>query len=501
MLLALSRFCARSAIFARCPTVEVWRSLIVLIMLAGFVGGSGATVFADGALRIIATELPASIEKVPPPRVVGDRLEYWADDPVGQFVAIGGRAEQAGKGSQLRITLRPQNAAGERGAPIASLMIPEVAATAFSVDMTQLGAGHYIAEAILESPAAEPAPKPAEFRFTKTDGRIPPIGFPADGVPLRLEPQSHLADAVWPVRCGVPLPPGSVTDTSRLVVLEDGRRIPAQITTRATWHAGGSAKWVHVDFRGQYRGGKPASYRLALLPASATAPKTPLKCEQTEEQITVDTGAVRFVVNRRQFKGVETAWLAPKQDGHYDLEHPVVAGSGGPYVVDGRLIRFDAANDKDVRVEIEEQSPERVTIVASGWYVSSEGRVEPVSMFKTRITAFAGQPLLRITHHTIITFDTRLERLADVGFEIGVPGAKRYRWGYDGAPTPEICQRPLRRSGYTNIVLIICACWAPRKNQCRARRPTAGSALWDPSPRIRRSTFCCAISGRNFPRK
>ncbi len=385
-------------------------------------------------MRVIAAELPASIQKVPPPRVVGDRFEYWADDPVGQFVAIGGRAEQAGKGSQLRIALRPVDAAGQRAAPIASLAIPEVAATAFSIDMTQLGTGAYVVEAILEPAAGEPAPKAAEFRFAKTDQRTPVTAFPAQGVPLGLEPQTHLADILWPVRCGVPLPVGAVNDTSRLVVLEDGQRIPAQITARATWHVGGSAKWVHVDFRGRYRKGKPASYRLALLPAEAPALKTPLKCEQTEEQITVDTGAVRFVVNRRQFKGVETAWVSPKQDGRYDLDHPVVSGSAGPDVVDARLIRFDAANDKNVRVEIEEQGPERVTIVASGWYVSSENRVEPLSMFKTRITAFAGQPMLRISHHTIITFDTRLERLADVGFEIGVPGATRYRWGYDGAP-------------------------------------------------------------------
>ena len=432
VLLALERDLTRSDYSL--PGLTVWarRALLVLLATAGLVGCSAVTAFAEGALRTIATELPASIQKVPVPRVVGDRFEYWADDPIGQFVAIGGRAEQAGKGSQLRISLRPEDAAGERAAPIASLAIPEVAAAAFSVDMTQLDGGRYVVEAILESAPGSSALKAAEFRFAKTDRRTPSTAFPADGVPLALEQQSHRPDAVWPVRCGVPLPLGTVTDTSRLVVLEDGQRIPAQITTRATWHVGGSAKWIHVDFRGRYHSGKPAKYRLALLPATAPALKTPLQCQQTDDQITVDTGTVRFLVNRRQFKGVETAWVAPKQDGHYDLDHPVMSGSAGPYVVDGRLIRFDAANDKNVRVEIEEQGPERVTIVASGWYVNPEGRVEPISMFKTRITAFAGQPLVRISHHTIITFDTRLERLADVGFEIGVPGATRYRWGYDG---------------------------------------------------------------------
>ncbi len=258
-------------------------------------------------------------------------------------------------------------------------------------------------------------PKPVEFRFKKTDRRQPSVPFPAEGVALALEPQTHLADAVWPVRCGVPLPPGVVTDASRLVVLENGRRIPAQITVRATWHVGGPAKWVHVDFRGRYRKGKPASYRLALLPATAPVLKTPLMCEQTDDQIIVSTGAVRLAINRHRFTGIETAWAAPKQDGRYDLEHPLVADSAGPYLVSGRFVRFDAANDKDVRVEIEEQGPERVTVVASGWYVSSEGRLQPLSMFKTRITAFAGEAMVRVSHHTILTYDTRLEPLGRRG--------------------------------------------------------------------------------------
>ncbi|HEX4142721.1 MAG TPA: hypothetical protein VHY91_04150 [Pirellulales bacterium] len=432
MLLALDRSRIGSGVSDLGLTIRIRRVLVILIAAAVLLGSGAAPVFADGPLRAIATALPESIKKVPSPRVMGDRFEYWADDPIGQFVAIGAPAGQPAKGSQLRITLRPEDAAGERAAPIASIAIPELVASSFSIDMAQLAVGRYVVEAILEPGPGAPVAKGADFHFAKTDRRTPPIAFPADGVPLDLEPQSHLADTVWPVRCGVPLPLGTVTDTSRLVVLEDGQRILAQITERATWHAGGSVKWIHVDFLGRYRNGKPARYRLALLPATPPALKTPLKCQQTEGQITVDTGAVRFVVDRRRFKGVETAWVAPKQDGRYDLDHPIVSGSGGPYVVDGRLIRFDAANDQNVRVEIEEQGPQRVTIVASGWYVNPEGRVEPISMFKTRITAFAGQPLVRVSHHTIITFDTRMQRLADVGFEIGVPGATRYRWGYDG---------------------------------------------------------------------
>ncbi|HTU26374.1 MAG TPA: hypothetical protein VMF30_13295, partial [Pirellulales bacterium] len=412
--------------------VRIGRSIAFLLTVAIGLAVDAPPARAAGILQAIKTELPASIQKVLVLGVSGDRFEYWADDPIGQFVAICGRAEQAGQNSRLRIALRADGENPKPAAPIATLDVAGVAAAAFSLDMKQLGPGDYLLEATLDPPATVPPPKLTAFRFKKVDKRVPAAAFPSEGVPLALEPQSHLADAVWPVRCGVPLPFGTVADASRLALLEDGKQISAQITPRATWHVGGSVKWVHVDFRGRYRAGKPAKYRLVLLPSAPPGTKTPLAVRQTDEQITVETGAIRFVVDRRKFSGIEAAWLAPKYDGRYDLEHPVVRDSAGPYIVDGRLIRFDAANDKNVRVDIEEQGPERVTIVASGWYINPEGRVDPISMFKTRITAFAGLPLVRISHHTIITFDTRMQRLADVGFQLGVPGAARYRLGYDG---------------------------------------------------------------------
>ena len=360
MLLALDRDLTRSDISAPGLTVWVRRSLIVLIAAVGFFGSSAATAFADGALRVIddgTSRQHSKSARRHASSAIGSNTGPTTRS--GQFVAIGGQAEQAGKGSNLRITLRPENAAGERASADC------IARHSRSCRRGLFGRHDAACRRPIRRRGAARAgrrgrsvPKPAEFRFSKTDRRNSPHCVSHRRRAAALEPQSHLADAVWPVRCGVPLPLGTVTDTSRLAVLEDGQRIPAQITTRATWHVGGSAKWIHVDFRGRYHKveSRPIIVSPCCLPRQP-ALKTPLKCEQTDDQITVDTGAVRFVVNRHQFKGIETAWVAPKQDGHYDLDHPVVSGSAGPYLVDGRLIRFDAANDKNVHVEIEEQGP------------------------------------------------------------------------------------------------------------------------------------------------
>ena len=219
------------------------------MLLDGFrpSGELAPPVLADGPLHALATELPVSIQKVPAPRVVGDRFEYWADDPIGQFVAIGGQAEQAGKGSQLRIALRPEDAAGDQAAPIASLAIPEVAAAAFSVDMTQLAAGRYVVEAILESAPGDPPFQSGRVSLCENRSSEPrPAPFPPKGCR-----SSWNRSRIWPMpfgRCAAECRCRSARSptSSRLAVLEDGQRIPAQITTRATWHVGGS---VEVDSR------------------------------------------------------------------------------------------------------------------------------------------------------------------------------------------------------------------------------------------------------------
>jgi hypothetical protein len=64
---------------------------------------------------------------------------------------------------------------------------------------------------------------------------------------------------------------------------------------------------------------------------------------------------------------------------------------------------------------VEESGPVRVTIYATGWYVSAKTK-EKLCIFKTRISAFAGQPFLHITHSTVLTYDTEKKKLADVGF-------------------------------------------------------------------------------------
>src|ERR1051326_748651 len=394
------------------------------------------------------------------PQLLGDRLEYWADDVNGQFY-VQLDAPTNAPARSLKIALKKDG--GSK--PIAETTQPSVTENKahFLLRLADLKPGKYEVTAALVDAAGGAIGSEQSFKLTRTDKRNAVVTIPADGIPIQLEEQSILPDATWPVRAGVPLPVNAVADAGQLALFENGKPVPSKITPLATWCPQGSVQWVHVDFLGKYNGGKPSEYRLKLLPSSAipltssplprrgeevisqagnAANPSPLagegrvrgvRCIQTNNVITVDTGAIRFAVNQKKFAGIETAWFDPSATGKYDEANPVIKGAGGPYLVDGRIIRFDAANDTNAVVVVEEQNPIRVTIRAEGWYVGSEGRVDPLCKFVTRITAYAGQPFLRISQHTIITYDTREYRIKDLGFHIAATNSATFRLGADGA--------------------------------------------------------------------
>lgn len=364
--------------------------------------------------------------------VQGDRFEYWQDDLNGQFIAVLPRREDKAAPVRIRITL--QRLAGDQASKV-----QETTGEAglnnrvsFLIAMTPLQPGTYTVGAAYIDEAGQVQGEGAEYKFIRSDKRNPVVAFPASGVPIVPQQQSFVTDVDWPVRLGVPLPVNAVMDARRLAVFEDGKPIAAQIRPVATWCAEGSLQWVHVNFTAKYRGGKPADYRLMLLPQTSPEPTSPLKVLQSDDKITVDTGAIKFEVGRKKFTGISTAWYDPTGKGEYDEEHPSITGSVGPYLIDGRLIRFEAANDKQTEVTVEESGPARVVILAKGWYTNPEGRVDPFCQYVTRITACAGQPMVRISQNTIITYDTASNRLADVGFGIGAIRQDAFRAGADG---------------------------------------------------------------------
>jgi hypothetical protein len=426
------------------------------------------------------------------PVLLGDRYEYGNDDGAGQFYLIlpapsatnsatatntpAADAEDdapAGEAStntapladELSIALAIMTGKNSNLTVVAQSTLPKplFEKTHFLIDATPLAPGKYRVSACLRSATHAPITVPVTWEFTRTDRTRKPVAFPAEGIPIELEGQTLCPNEIRAYRVAVPLPRHTVTQTGRLVLEENGTPIPAQITPAASWGPSGALRLVHVKFMGRTAAGRPAAYRLRLAPPGTPTPSGTgaVKVTTGAKDIVVDNGTVRFVVNRQRFNGIAQAWYDPSGQGRYDTNAPVIVPGrpeAGPYLVDGRLIRFDASADKAVKVEVEEIGPVTVTIAATGWYTDSQKRprAAPLCQFKTRITCHANQPAIEVSHHTIITYDTRNGVLADVGFHIPVAEAVNFRLGADGKPQAGVLPAipaglAPNRDGFTSI--------------------------------------------------
>jgi len=365
-----------------------------------------------------------------------DRKVYWNDDPVGQFLLSFLGQECEGKTVGIELT-------GTDGASIVKESVGPMSApkAALLLAVGVLKPGSYVIRATL--PGEEPVS--VETAFTRADRQVERVLFPEGGIPLEVEPQSHVPNGAWPICTGIPFPTGTLTDERRLGLFADGERVPCQMARVSTWHpeAEGSRpsiRWAHLNLMAQYVKGKAKQYCLRLLdtPSESAGPR--VSVSETETMLIVDTGVVKFAVSRSGFAGISEAWYDVNRDGSYQAEEKVIQADhesalSGPYLVDSRNQCFESAKDKAAEVVVEENGPLRVVIAAKGWFVNpslSDRAGKRLCQFVTRLFAYAGRPEIRFQHYTIITFDTDRNRLLDVGFRVPTAAVQGWSFGVDG---------------------------------------------------------------------
>ena len=81
---------------------------------------------------------------------------------------------------------------------------------------------------------------------------------------------------------------------------------------------------------------------------------------------------------------------------------------------------------RDAEVVVEQNGPVQVTVKATGWYQSAEQRVPAFCRFVTRITAFAGSPIVKIDHATVFAGDMRLHAITELAFQFSTPAVSRF---------------------------------------------------------------------------
>lgn len=350
-------------------------------------------------------------------RAISDRQVYWASDPVAHIVvSFLGEPGFSNPNRTIEIQITDVNGTivGHQSVSANLIVHPDLE---FFLDLRQLTAGKFTVSTQLLDGTNGVVLATATVSFERVQKSGPVQNLPAS-IPIHVGPQAVLSNAQWPMTTGVPVPEGALFDARIVGVFENGVRIPAQIIPRATWRPrGGSIKWLGVDFTARYDGTVPRRYTLQPI-LSGSTPSTHLKVSQTPKTIIIETGAIKFQVNRQRFAGIEEVFF--RENSRAPMKKALT--SGKPYLVDEAGVRYSSDQgllpDETLPgsgVEVEESGPQRVTIRASGWYVSPTG--SKLCQFVTRISAYADQPFIRISHRTILTYDTRQDRIQDLGWD------------------------------------------------------------------------------------
>ena len=248
-----------------------------------------------------------------------------------------------------------------------------------------------------------------------------------------------------PVTQGVPLPKGALHDLDSVwVENSDGQPVSAQFRTLGQWEDG-SLKWVLTDFSADVPTEGRADYAFCYGQKPASIPSNgTIQIEESDDCITVCTGPLRFVVNRRQFSLIESAELGDVDaEGGFLPECEVVSEdvpSGGEAWVricesfndaQGKRYIYGMGGDclaslakDEYTVELEEVGPLRVVIKCTGAFEADipfhhYAGYRPFRMV-TRIYAYAGQTHLRILHTVVVACNPRETEVEEIALRVPV---------------------------------------------------------------------------------
>jgi hypothetical protein len=256
---------------------------------------------------------------------------------------------------------------------------------------------------------------------------------------LRIADISGAARLGWPVRGGVPLSRGRVTDLQRLSLRdEQGVLLPLQATALARW-PDGSVKWVLLNSSVDVPAGGQRRLDLCLLPDPA--PAAPLLATQSNQGVAIQTATLRLTLphppsatlwqlavdhNRdgrwsddEAVPGTSDAWVRLQQrpPGEPEAENWLRDASDDPGAV------FHALADPQRTVTIEENGPLHAAVRLDGWHADADGR--RVFPYTLRIHAWRDSARLQFQHTFVASEDVRNHFVREMAVQL--PGAAQPR--------------------------------------------------------------------------
>jgi hypothetical protein len=365
--------------------------------------------------------------------------------------------------ANLRISLKASQAGQAAALPSPAILAVQGERVSLIMDIAALPPGDYALHADLldkegavlgraEAAVKKPAPPANPQRSGKLSILVPPLPVKAN------------AAASWPMIAGVALPMGAIYSPENVRLLEaDGKEIPCRAQARGRWPGDGSIRWLGLDFSANIalKGGD--RYTLEYGPKVTAGPVRGFTrsiegmrsdavadawVTDTGDAWWVNTGALYFNVNYKHFSGIENAWVDVRGNGHYGSEGQILnseVGDSGPYLVDSYGAVYRLANDPQLRVEMEEYNELRLVLRVEGRLMAA-GRAGGGDLGRCvlRITAYLGQPFLRVQCTFIFNERTWRSQPSD----IGITERMDFHNNFDAAfGTPEIFRKPIQETG------------------------------------------------------
>ena len=142
----------------------------------------------------------------------------------------------------------------------------------------------------------------------------------AETIPLAVDFGGVAPGSAHFVKGGIPFARGVLKGHSASRLLEDGEEAPLQTRTLATW-PDGSVKWMLVDFQASAK----KKYVLEFgKDVTRKAARGPVKTGVDAEDVTVDTGVIRFVVRKSGCGFIDELSFDVNGNGKYEPDEKVV---------------------------------------------------------------------------------------------------------------------------------------------------------------------------------
>lgn len=231
-------------------------------------------------------------------------------------------------------------------------------------------------------------------------------------------PPTRAERPAWPITFGVPFPWGALDSAENVRLVDSaGREVPIQATTTGRWSRNGSFRWLLLDATPPVGAGESLTLHYGPEVRRAAVP-SPLTAEETESEITINTGALKLEVPKSGSSGLGRVWLDRNGDGEFTDDEIVMQPdeSFGAFMVDEAGTEYRGSRDAELEVALEEVGPLKACVRLTGWHVAESG--ERLGRFIVRIYAYRGLPYLRVKHTFIITAESHEARYRGIGYSL-----------------------------------------------------------------------------------